>query len=410
MKQIIVLSIIIGFGINLNSYAQKDESEFGIKFSGFVKNDFFFDTRQTVSAREGHFLLFPANEKLSIDGEDINAKSNFNFLSIQSRLTGKISGPDAFGAKTSGVIEGAFFGHTDSDINGFRLRHAFFKLNWENTELLTGQYWHMMFVPGCFPGTVSFNTGVPFQYFTRNPQIRLTHKMGNLSIAGMVAAQRDFAGPGGSAPLRNSAMPDLQAQLTYNGENLLAGVTAGYKKVMPRLQTDSLYKTTTTIGGFTGQAFLKISSSALTWKVQATYLENGYDGLSLGGFAVREITDPNRDFREYTTINTLSLWTDIHTNGSSFQAGLFAGYSKNLGASDKLESISSIATYTRGWNIANLFRVSPRIILNRGKTRFAFEYELTGAAYGSSMDDMGVPQDLSTQINNRLLLSAYYFF
>ena len=65
---------------------------------------------------------------------DINAKSGFNILSIQSRLTGKITGPDAFGAKTSGQLEGEFFGTADSDVNGFRLRHAFVKLDWENTS------------------------------------------------------------------------------------------------------------------------------------------------------------------------------------------------------------------------------------------------------------------------------------
>ncbi len=39
-----------------------EENKFGVKFSGFVKNDFFYDTRQTVAAREGHFLLWPAAE------------------------------------------------------------------------------------------------------------------------------------------------------------------------------------------------------------------------------------------------------------------------------------------------------------------------------------------------------------
>ena len=110
------------------SFAQ--DTKFGIKFSGFVKTDIYWDTRQTVSVREGQFMLYPANEKLDADGNDINAKANFNMLSIQTRLRGTITGPDALGAKTSGVIEGAFFGNINTDINGFRLRHAFVKLDW----------------------------------------------------------------------------------------------------------------------------------------------------------------------------------------------------------------------------------------------------------------------------------------
>jgi hypothetical protein len=33
-----------------------------IKISGYVKNDFYYDTRQTIAAREGLFLLYPAEE------------------------------------------------------------------------------------------------------------------------------------------------------------------------------------------------------------------------------------------------------------------------------------------------------------------------------------------------------------
>ena len=159
----------------LSLFAQEDEEEkkFGITFKGFVKNDFILDSRQVVSARDGHFLLYPANEVLDADGNDINGRASFNYLAIQSRLSGHISGPDAFGAKTSGLIEGAFFGQIEDNINSFRLRHAFIKLNWPKTEILLGQYWHHFFVTGCYPGTVSFNTGVPFQFFSRNPQIRM---------------------------------------------------------------------------------------------------------------------------------------------------------------------------------------------------------------------------------------------
>jgi hypothetical protein len=114
------------FFYNLN-YSQ----DFGISFSGFVKTDIIYDSRQTVNLREGHFLLYPANRNLDLNGADINAKSSFNILSIQTRLTAKLKGPDAFSAKTSGVIESEFFGTSDADLNGLRLRHAFVKFDWE---------------------------------------------------------------------------------------------------------------------------------------------------------------------------------------------------------------------------------------------------------------------------------------
>ncbi len=194
------LLLLVFSAILAGSVIAQDNTNFGIKFSGFVKTDMFWDSRQTVAAREGHFLLYPANEKLDVEGNDINAKANFNMLSIQTRLRGTITGPDALGAKTSGVIEAAFFGHTEGDINGFRLRHAFVKLNWTKTELLIGQYWHPAFVTYCFPGTVSFNTGAPFVPFTRNPQIRITQKLGNVNLMLTALTQVDFVSTGPLGP------------------------------------------------------------------------------------------------------------------------------------------------------------------------------------------------------------------
>ncbi|MEI7597313.1 MAG: hypothetical protein WCK02_16305 [Bacteroidota bacterium] len=126
------LALLAVSSLTLNAQEKKEEPKFGIKFSGFVKTDAFYDTRQTVNAREGHFLLYPDNILLDALQKDINNQGNFNMLSIQSRLKGAISGPDAFGAKTSGVLEADFFGNTGSgldDVNGFRLRHAFVKMN-----------------------------------------------------------------------------------------------------------------------------------------------------------------------------------------------------------------------------------------------------------------------------------------
>jgi hypothetical protein len=108
--------VILMFAIILPALSFAQDTKFGIKFSGFVKTDIYWDSRQTISVREGQFLLYPANEKLDADGNDINAKANFNMLSIQTRLRGTITGPDALGAKTSGVIEGAFFGQTSGSV------------------------------------------------------------------------------------------------------------------------------------------------------------------------------------------------------------------------------------------------------------------------------------------------------
>ena len=397
-------------------HGQEDENNFGIHLGGFVKSDFFYDSRQTVAAREGHFLLWPAAENLGASGEDINAVPNFNFLAIQTRLKGTITGPDAFGAKTSGVIEGAFFGHTNADINGFRLRHAFVKFKWDNTAVLAGQYWHPMFVTGCFPGTVSFNTGAPFQPFSRNPQLRVTHYLGNLSIIAAALSHRDFVTAAGSAGLRNSGLPDINLQLHYTNENketntaFLAGVGAEHKTIVPRLESQN-YKIDESVSSSAAMAFAKVKLPALTFKLEGVYGQNLYDLLMINSFASTRVVNPATGEMEYTSTNLYSVWTDIHTNGKTLQAGLFAGYTANRG-SGEFESPPNTSSFagTRH-NIANVMRVAPRIIFNSGKARFSGELEYTSAAFGDgTFDSDGVPLNTTTASNVRFLLGVYYFF
>jgi hypothetical protein len=407
-KQLLIALVII---LPIISIAQ--DNNFGIKFHGFVKNDIYWDSRQYVAAREGQFYLYPKGESFDNNGNDINATPTFNIISIQTRLKGVITGPDAFGAKTSAVIEGAFFGHTAADINGFRLRHAFAKLNWTNTELLVGQYWHSMFITECFPGTVSFNTGAPFQPFSRNPQIRLTQKFGDFKIKISAMSQRDFvsSGPEGASTkyLRNSVLPEMNLTIQYNKKSdnneFLIGAGVDYKKLTPRLITDSLYSTNETSNSLSTMAFLKIKIPALTIKMEGIYGQDMYSMTMIGGYAVTDIIDISKNYLEYTPLTTLSFWTDIHTNGKEIQAGLFAGYSQNMGCNKTIIG----NTYARGGNINYLYRVSPRIMFNSGKMRFSGEVEYTTAAYGLTDID-GTVFDSKEVSNLRLLIGVYYFF
>ncbi len=406
MKRIILVLFVTTLCFAAVSSGQTESPDFGIKFSGFVKTDVMFDTRQTVAAREGHFLLYPVGPLEDPDGDDIHAKANFNMLAIQTRLKGAITGPDAFGAKTGGVIEGAFFGHSNSDVNGFRLRHAFFTMKWEKNTLLIGQYWHPMFVTDCFPGTVSFNTGSPFQPFSRNPQVRLTHSTGNLNLIAAAMSQRDFTstGPagGGSVYLRNAVVPNMHLQLQLKQETALFGVGTDWKALTPRLSTPMGYKTTETVSGLSFLGYARFNLPALTLKFEGVYGQNLTDQLMLGGYAVESV-DQESGGETYMPTNVYSVWTDI-SGGKKMGWGCFAAMTKNLGTDKDI-----INAWGRGFNIDMIYRVAPRVMWNSGKTRFALECEYTAASYGTP-DNQGKVEDAEFVNNLRLLLGAYYFF
>ncbi|MFH0755850.1 MAG: hypothetical protein V2B15_01010 [Bacteroidota bacterium] len=400
---------------------EEEEKKFGVKISGFVKNDFFYDSRQTVAAREGHFLLWPAAVDQDENGEDINAGANFNMLALQSRLSLAITGPDALGAKTSGLIEGDFFAQNNDNINLFRLRHAFVKLTWTHMEVLAGQFWNPLFVTDCFPGTVSFNTGTPLQSFARNPQIRVSFNAGGLKITAAALSQRDYSSYGpvgaGSQYLRNSAIPDMHLQAQYgfsneSGTGLMAGLGLAYKTLVPRLSSTNAagetYKVNEKVGGLTAMAFAKLTTKPVTAKLQVRYGENISDLLAISGFAVTEVLDPVTGLAAYSPLKSMTFWGEVHTNGNP-QVGVFGGLTMNNGSKEERASVL-LPVYGLATNIRSLFRISPRVIYNAGKVRLALEMEYTSAAYGNNYDLFYIPGQTTSANNLRALMAIYYFF
>lgn len=397
--------ILLLFAAPLLLFTQ-EKKDFGIILSGFVKSDYFWDSRQNVSIREGHFLLYPAPVLKDPLNNDINAQQSLNFLSIQTRLTGKVSGPAVFDAKTSGVIEADFFGNENGsfqDVNGFRLRHAFTKFNWTNTELLFGQFWTPLFVHSSFPGVISFNTGAPFQAFSRNPQIRLTQKIDDVSIIAALATQRDFQSPGGTTQnLRNSAIPEVHLQLHWVHKNDSAkteyaiGVGGEYMNLRPRLSSTvgvapstATYKVDESFGSFTALGFGKLAVPAFTVKVYALFGQNTFDDVMLGGYAVDTINNALNGSVQYHPVNILSTWCEIVTSSGDFQYGIFAGYTKNLGLSKELgfkknsNIVSSLQNSTRGYDINSVYRIAPRIVFISGTLHLSGEIEYTVADYAT---------------------------
>jgi hypothetical protein len=273
-----------------------------------------------------------------------------------------------------------------------------------------------MFITESYPDVVSFNTGAPFQPFNRSPQVRFIRTFGRVSLVATVLAQRDFTsnGPQGpsSAYLRNAALPELNLKLQHSSKNeaekteSLAGAGLDLMKLVPRLSTASGYRTDESVTSLAGIAYVKRRWPRWTFKAEGIYGSNLHHLTMLGGYAVRSVVSiPESDSWTYAPINILSLWSEVMTNGERWQAGLFAGYSKNLGARHEITAVN----FTRGFNIDELYRIAPRLLYNVGKIRFAGEAELTAAAYGTP-DTFGKVRDARFTKNVRLLLAAYYFF
>jgi hypothetical protein len=357
-----------------------------------------YDTRQVYYSREGHFEILP-KPPVYVDGVDINAHANFNILSIQSRVGLKISGPDFFGMKTAGRIEGAFFGNTDQSIGEFRLRLAYVTLSNEKIEILIGQFWHPMFVTSVFPAVYSFNTGVPFQPFSRNPQLRITTK-GKIKFIAAAFTERDFQTRGAS--VSQSGIPTINAQLQFGDANkTIGGFGYNLKTTRPNIWDLDPANLPDRMVSNAGFAYIKTKLGKTGWwKMQGTYGENMSDLLQVSGFG--ELNN------EYVNNRTFSIWTEFMGDFSeSFEWGIFGGFTQNFGYGQEIVYVNG---FLGGIN-ENAFRISPRVGWKSGKLKIGIETEYTGAQYGT-IDSSGeisstgvVPVD-----NLRILATAIYNF
>jgi len=236
-------------------------------------------------------------------------------------------------------------------------------------------------------------------------------------------------GPKGPSPqyLINSGIPEINFRFEYKSDALLVGVGGNYKSLKPRLsstlnyyvegeEVNEDYKTKELASGTSFFGYFKHKSKPLTVKAYGVYGQMMFSMTMLGGYAETEFIQdqypnlPDSIFSggtniKYSPISTAAAWLDIHTNGKTWQFGLFGGYSKNLGS--KNEIIGNY--YSRGNNIGYAYRISPRMIYNNGKFRLAPELEYTVAAYGTP-DEKGIVKDYKEMANFRFLIGVYYFF
>jgi hypothetical protein len=411
MKRFLILLVFLWlvpvFSFSQQNNEEKEQKKYGITFKGFVKSDYWYDTRQVVASREELFLFYPKNILPDAYGNDINGEDYVNFSPVTSRLTGVISAPDAFGAKTSGVIEADFSGVTNADINGFRLRHAYGQLKWKKSELMFGQYWHPMFVPEVFPTVISLNTGAPFQPFIRNPLLSYKRHFGKLNLQLALITQRDNSSDGplgyNAVYMRNALVPNIHLQLQYKNEQHVFGIAGDWKTLRPKLANDSLIITGQQISSYAAMAYWKYTNDKFCWKMKTIYGQNMTEHLLLGGYAVHSF-DTLTGNETYTPTNHLFIWGNF-VYGKKIQTGIFMGYAKNMGTSDT----NTGKYYSRGADIAYLYRIAPSFSWISNSVQISFEPEYTVAAYGTP-DEKGMVENSEEVSNLRLLLTFFYFF
>ena len=391
-----------------------------IRVSGYIKWESFADSRQVFGFRDDQDPYYPEKKDLDANCQDINAKAQFQMAAIQTRLHIDADGPNISQATSLGVMEADFFGKSGIS-NIIRMRHAYLKLMWKKVSVLGGQYWHPLFIPGVDARTISFDSGSPMETFSRNPQMRITwHPTKHTDFIFAASTELDFPSQGpiglSTTYMRNAVVPMLDAQIQTHWREHIFGAGAEYKRIVPRLQTNTGIKAHESLNSFSVIAY-----SALNWEKVSTrnkfmFVQNAVDQNMTGGYAVHCV-DPIDDHREYTNLNGIAYWNDTEFNyHNKFFPGWFVGIIKNLGAretilqnvTDAEGNITDQRIFGLGTDIDYVFRVSSRLVWKANNFKFGAEIEYTRAAYGT-INNKGDVINTDPVGNVRLLLALFYY-
>lgn len=423
MKKIIVLS---AFAFSLVGNAQtttptqsvqpmkdvKIEKEWDVNLYGFIRTDYIWDSRKSAQVREYNLNLYPQDEVLDANGKDINKAGASNFLSVITRLGVKVKGPNVWGAKTSGTIEGDFFGNTESSIGLFRIRHAHVNLDWSKTSLTLGQTWYPSFIPEVFPGVANFNTGILFNPFGWASQIKVKQNFSKeFSFALTAYKEREFTTPTAITGTQNSAsinssLPTLNGQFQFKNKNWIAGVGAEYKSLQPLTVSNNLV-TKEKANSTSVMGYFKYSDDRFYFKAYGISGGNLYNMVMLGGIAGYSTPD---QVEKYEVTKTSAFWVELASNNKNTAPGLFFGFTKNNGTGVE----GATAFYTRGNTVTrgidNVWRASGRVDFKQNKFRITPEIEYTKATWGDLKSDFTVENNEKKLGNLRAMVSCAYSF
>jgi hypothetical protein len=222
MKRLLTVAIFIALLAPAAAFAK---AEFTL--GGYVKMAVIWDSTQINK----NLLAFaPRNNDLN------NQHGRLKFTAENTRMHFTIKGPNLWGAKTMAYIE-FDFDNNANQLAGWEsphkarpgLRHAFFRFNWPETELLMGSYWSILTEE--VPETANFGACTTAgQPFTREPQIRLTQMfgLGGGKLTASVALAQPMNGLWGLAINTNQT----------NANNQFTGESSETPKVEGRLKYD----------------------------------------------------------------------------------------------------------------------------------------------------------------------------
>jgi len=238
MKKTVITALALFLLLPAMSFAGSATSRYDVTIGGFVKFDMGYATQGVGADQQGAIRgSYHGNQNQN------DEYGNFYAASGETRLNFLIKGPDGWGAKTSAFIEGDFRGTQAGATYGvFGLRHAFMKMDWQNTTLIIGQTWQRWGYTGAASGiNLGVNDVLPFLRGQRQPQLTVEQRFTkNWSASFGIYSPADSLRTAGGATqvntFTNSGLPFFEGEIVFKSDacgkigsrNLLFGLGGFY--------------------------------------------------------------------------------------------------------------------------------------------------------------------------------------
>lgn len=410
--------LFLAFALLAVGTASAQKKHFDYKFYGQIRTDLFYNTRSNSETVDGLFYMYPKDEVKDPNGEDLNGAPNGNFYTLYTRLGVDVKGPElGHGIRPSAKVEVDFRG-SGTSYSMIRVRHAYFNLDFKkHSSLLVGQTWHPLY-GDVAPDIMNLNMGAPYQPFSRAPQARyrLHQKKFQLTAAAIWQSQYLAVGPANNEVgtvttaksqdfLKNSLTPEFYLGLDYKTPQLQAGVGMEMMSMTPRTTSKvgaQTYRVHERITSLSYEAHVKYQKESFLLAAKSVLGSNLTQTSTVGGYGITA-TDPVTGEQEYTPLKTSHTWVNV-MYGKKWRGGLFGGYLKNLGATEKVSGL--IGT---GLNLDQLATATAEVSYNLPNWKFGLEYSYCNAWYGSN-DEKGKVVDTHRVDNHRIVAVALFQF
>lgn len=409
MKRVLS-AVLLALGISAG-FAQ--DKAVKAEIYGFVRNYFTYDSRSCVQSNEGLFNMLPNDINPGMNGQDLNAIPSVRFLSMTTRFGLNVTGPEIWGAKSTAKIESDFCGASSGTAFNLRIRQAYTKLAWEQSDLLVGQAWHPM-SGDLMPEVFSLATGAPFNPFNRSPQVRYNYTpMKGLSFTASALYQFQYGSVGldgktSNTYQRNALVPELFVGMTAKGKHLTGGWGVSASTIAPRVTATTILGTTLVderLTSYSAMVFGSLKVDDLSVRAKAVYGQNTSHMQQPTGFGIVETFD--NGVNNYESMQLGSAWITM-MYGKKLRYGFFAGWMKNYGsAGEKLQSL----VVRNNTGLDQAYRFSPIVTYKVQNMQIGLEYEYTAAAYGKYLPcGMVEVREDGWVANNRICMMLKYDF